>query len=210
MTPLETCDAIEAFLRLHLGSMRLPAPEGGESEIHFYQMALPQPGTAVMDPRPESEDGEERDRDYNPDDEPLEDGGYSRNEARRIFPAVIIRPGKLTGGDYGTQEDELTVVITVGVFEESNDCAEGFKWVVTILERCRQLFRKYRLLEERYEIATPVTWELYDEAIRPFWFGEMVSEWKLPIPWEEIELDDDYRGGNYPTGNGPYPNDPNQ
>lgn len=209
MTPLETCDAIEAFLRQHLGSMRLPTPEGGESELRFYQMALPQPGAAAMDPRPEDEEGNEIEREPDPDDEPLEEGGYTRNEARRIFPSITIRPSKLTGGDMAARDDDLTVLLTVGVFEESNDCAEGFKWVVTILERCRQLFRKYRILDSRYEVAVPLTWELYDEAIRPFWFGEMVTEWKLPIPCEEIELDDDYRGGNYPTGNGPYPNDPN-
>lgn len=203
MTPLETCNAIETFLRQHLGSMRLPAPDGGESEIHYYQMALPQPGAAATRPRSEDDDGNELDAD--PDDEPLAEDGYSRNEARAIFPAVIICPTQLNGGGPSDLEDALTVTITVGVYEESAGCGEGLKWVINILERCRQLFRKYRILEGRYEIAMPLTWETYDPSTRPFWFGEMVTEWKLPIPYEEISLDDDYRGGNYPTGNGPYP-----
>lgn len=203
MTPLETCNAIETFLRRHMGCTRLPSADGGESEIRFYQMALPQPASASMTPRPEDDEGNELDVD--PNDEPLAGDGYSRNEARAIFPAVVICPNQLTGGGPSDLEDSLTVVITVGVYEESNECAEGLKWVITILERCRQLFRKYRILDGRYEIALPLTWETFDASTRPFWFGEMVTEWKLPIPYEEIELDDDYRGGNYPTGNDPYP-----
>jgi hypothetical protein len=203
MTPLETCDAIERFLREHLGKLKLPSPEGGETPLNFYQMNLPQPGAQAMRPRQEDEEGNEIEQ--GDDDIPLDDGGYTRNEARRIFPAVVIRPVKFSGASEGDLWGELTVVVSVGVFDESDECADGLKWVTNILERTRQLLEKNRLLEKRCKVVLPLTYELYDESVRPYWFGEMVTEWRIPVQYEDIELDGDYRGANYPSGNGIYP-----
>ncbi|GHV50416.1 hypothetical protein FACS1894216_02570 [Synergistales bacterium] len=205
MTPLDTCDAIERFLRDNLGNVRLPAPDEGESGIHFFQMSLPQPGAQTVNPRPEDEDGNELDIPRNDDDVPLEMGGYTRREARGIFPAVVIRPVKFGGASEGDLWGTLTVIITAGTFDESNECAEGPKQLVNILERSRQLFEKARLLEKRYKIDLPLTWELYDESMRPFWFGEMTTEWRIPPQSEAIELLGDFRGANYPSGNNMYP-----
>jgi hypothetical protein len=193
MTPLDTCDAIERFLREHLGKMRLPSPEGGESAISFYQMNLPQPGVQTMKPRQEDDEGNEIAQ--NGDDVPLEDGGYTRSEARQIFPAVVIRPVKFTGGSEGDMWGELTVIISVGTFDESDECAEGPKQIINILERSRQLFEKRRILDSRYKVNLPITYELYDESVRPFWFGEMITEWRMRLQTQEFDIDDDYRLG---------------
>jgi hypothetical protein len=193
MTPLDTCDAIERFLHEHLNSMRLPTPDGKESAIRFYQMNLPQPGAQAMKPRQEDEEGNEIAQ--SDDDVPLDDGGYTRSEASQVFPAVVIRPVKFTGGSEGDLWGELTVIISVGAFDESGVCAEGLKQVVNILERSRQLFEKYRVLDSRYKINLPVTYELYDESVRPFWFGEMVTEWRMRLQTQEFDIDNDYRLG---------------
>ena len=181
MTPLDTCDAIERFLREKLGNVRLPAPSGGESAINFFQMSLPQPGAQVIRPRAEDEDGNEIAQcEGEPGDNiPIEEGGYTTTEARAIFPAVVIRPVKMSGGSEGDFWDMLTVVLTVGAFDDSSECVEGIKQVVNILERCRQLFEKYVLLERRFKLALPITYELYDESVRPFFFGEMITEWHM-------------------------------
>jgi hypothetical protein len=199
MTPLDTCDAIECFLREKLGNVRLPAPGGGrqkESAINFFQMSLPQPGAQVIQPRAEDENGNEIAQ-CEPDtsangfgsdgDTPLEEGGYTRNEARAVFPAVVIRPVKMSGGSDGNLWDMLTVVLTVGAFDDSSECVEGLKQVVNILERCRQLFEKYRILESRFKIGLPITYELYDESVRPFFFGEMVTEWHMRLQTQETD-----------------------
>lgn len=202
MTPLDTCAAIERYLSERLGSMRLPAPGGEESAIRFFRMALPQPEMQEMRPREEDADGNEIEREIDGDDAPINGEGYSRREARKIFPCVVVRPVKCTGGDL---TDQLTVILTVGVFDESNRCMEGPEWLVNILERIRQLLEAQPLLEKKYELEGPLTWEVFDETLRPFWFGEMVTEWSLYHPARSVPLDDDYRGGNYPTGDGRYP-----
>lgn len=205
MTPLDTCIAIERYLSDRLGDMRLPTPTGEESAIRFFRMALPQPEMQEMLPREEDADGNEIERGSDDDDVPINGEGYSRREAREIFPCVVIRPIKCSGGDL---TDQLTVVLTVGVFDESNRCMEGLEWLVNVLERIRQLLEAQPVLEKRYELEGPVTWEVFDESLRPFWFGEMVTEWNLYRPVCNVPLDDDYRGGNYPTGKGPYPGQP--
>ncbi|MDR3280943.1 MAG: hypothetical protein LBT23_10555 [Synergistaceae bacterium] len=186
MIPLFTCDAIERFLREHLGKVEFLKPGGGEGNIKFFQMNLPQPGAQLLRPREEDEDGNEtalRDTD---DDMPLEDGGYTRNEARAIFPAVVIRPVKFTGGSETSFWGTLTVVLTFAAFDESDECAEGVKQILNIAERCRQFFERFRILESRYKLSLPLTYELYDESVRPFWFGEMVTEWNIPLQALEI------------------------
>jgi hypothetical protein len=190
MTPLDTCDAIERFLREKLGDVRLPAPNGGESAINFFQMSLPQPGAQILKPRPEDEEGDELEQNEDEPDNniPIEEGGYTTAEARAIFPAVVIRPVKMSGGSEGDFWDMLTVVLTVGAFDDSSECAEGIKQIVNILERCRQLFEKHVLLERRFKIGLPVTYELYDESVRPFFFGEMVTEWHMRQQTRETDI----------------------
>jgi hypothetical protein len=194
MTPLDTCDAIERFLRENLGKVRLPSPAGGESEIHIFQMNLPQPGAQTLKPREEDGDGNET-APRGDGDIPIDGDGYTRNEARAIFPAVVIRPVKFTGGSDGDFWGMLTVVLSVGAFDESDECAEGTKQLLNIMERCRQLFEKFRILESRHKISLPVTYELYDESVRPFWFGEIITEWHIRTQTQNIgEEQQIYRG----------------
>jgi hypothetical protein len=158
-------------------------------------MSLPQPGAQAIRPRPEDDEGNEMARSDAPDDEPLEEGGYTRNEARQVFPAAVIRPVKFMGGGEGELWGTLTVVITAGAFDESDECSEGLKQVVNILERSRQLFEKARILEKRHKIILPVQYELYDESVRPFWFGEMITEWRIRTQTQELDAGSDFRLG---------------
>jgi hypothetical protein len=185
MIPLLTCDAIERFLRERLGKVDLPSPDGSEGKINIFQMNLPQPNAQTMKPRPEDEDGSEIAQCEYEDDIPLEEGGYSRNEARQIFPAIVLRPVRFVGGSEQDFWGMLTVTLTVGTFDESNECAEGTKQILNIMERCRQLFERQRILESKYKISLPIQYELYDDSVRPFWFGELVSEWHIRTQVQE-------------------------
>lgn len=208
MTELETCYAIRNFLADHLKEMRLPVPDG-ESAINFFMMALPQPGTQEVRPRPEDDDGNEIARTTpSADDIPIYEGGYTRREAREIFPAIIITPIKSDGASEGELWGTATILLTFGVFEESNECIAGPEWLANLATRTRQLFERYRILEDRCKVALPLSWELMRESVRPFWFAEMPMEWRIPLMYEEIGLLHDYRGANYPSGDGPYPTQP--
>jgi hypothetical protein len=193
MIPLLVCEAVEKFLREHLAGVRLPAPDGTESSVNIFQMSLPQPAAQTMRPRAHDDDGNEMPPYGAEDDEPMEEGGYSRSEARAIFPAIVIRPVKNAGGTETDFWEDLTVVISAGAFDESAECAEGLKQVWNIMERCRQLFEKHRILESRYKINLPITCEIYDESVRPFWFGEMVTEWRVKALVQEFEPAGDFR-----------------
>jgi hypothetical protein len=195
--------------------MRPLSSGGEETEVKVFQMALPQPGFSLMTPRPEDEDGNEIAA--LPEEEEELPGGYTVGEARRIFPAVVIKPVRFYGGSDDPMSVNkttkgmagrglLTVSLTVGTFDDSPECVEGLKWVINILERVRQGFEKKVILEDRYKIILPLSYELFEEAIRPFWFGEMTTEWSIPLMFREQELLHDYRGANYPSGDGNYPN----
>ncbi|MDR1471566.1 MAG: hypothetical protein LBS75_03500 [Synergistaceae bacterium] len=192
MIPLLTCDAIERLLRERFAGVELPSPDGTESSVNIFQMNLPQPRAQTMRPRRHDEDGNEIPPRAE-DDAPLEEGGYSRGEARAIFPAIVVRPVKFIGADEADFWGMLTVVLSVGAFDESPECSEGVKRVLNIMERCRQLFEKERILESRYKINLPVQYELYDESVRPFWFGEMITEWRVKALVQELDPRNDFR-----------------
>ncbi len=199
MTPLFILDALQRRLKDCLGSMKFLTPDGTEKEINCYQMALPAPTAAEIVPRDES------DENYTAptldDYIPLADGGYTRVEARRIFPCVIIRPLTYEVGDLTKREEEdrMTVIITVGVFESSDDNAEGGKTVVAILERIRQSLESKPVLEQRYECGAPMYWELMDSETRPFWFGEMALTFTVFKAARLFDLGEDFRAGSYPA-----------
>ena len=51
------------------------------------------------------------------------------------------------------------------------------------------------MLEKRHQIILPVQYELYDESVRPFWFGEMITEWRMRLQTQELDPGNDFRMG---------------
>ena len=173
--PLFLLDALEQRLKEVFSTLRFPDETGTELNIHTFQMALPSPEQAEIIAR-ENEEEPPSLEDY----QPLGDGGYTTAQVKRIFPCAVIRPLCCEIGDRAKdEEDRLTVVITVGVFENGADNAEGGKTVVMLLEKIRADLEARPVLESRYECDVPSSWELMDSETRPYWFGEIMTTWTL-------------------------------
>lgn len=195
MTPLLLLDALQRRLEDLFANVSFPGDDGAELGIHVYQMALPSPEQAQITPRDESDEPPALD-DYIP----LNDGGYTRSQARRLFPCVVLKPLSYTFGEVAKdEEDTLTVTLTVGAFEDGADNAEGGRIVVTLLEKIRYDLETSPLLEKKYECGAPSGWELMDLDTRPFWFGEMVTTWTIRKAARLPELEEDFRAGFYPA-----------
>ena len=196
MTPLFLLDALQRRLETLFSGISFPDADGAERGIHVYQMALPSPAQAQILPR-EDEDADAPDLD---DYIPLNDGGYTRADARRIFPCVVLKPLAYSMGEVAKdEEDLLTVALTVGAFEDSSDNAEGGRIVVTLLEKIRYDLETSPLLDKKYECGAPSGWELMDLDTRPFWFGEMTTSWTIRKAKRLPALEEDFRVGFYPT-----------
>ena len=195
MPPLFLLDALQRRLAEVFAHVSFPDDDGAKLGVHVYQMALPSPEGAQITPRDEAEEPPALD-DYIP----LNDGGYTRSQAKRLFPCVVLKPLAFAAGDVAKdEEDTLTVILTVGAFEDGSDNAEGGRIVVTLLEKIRYSLETSPLLEKKYECGTPSAWELMDLDTRPFWFGEMSTTWTIRKARRLPELEEDFRVGFYPT-----------
>lgn len=195
MTPLFLLDALEKRLNGVFANVSFPDADGADLGIHVYQMALPSPRQAEIVPRDEEALPPDLD-DY----VPLNDGGYTVAQAKRIFPCAVIRPLAYQFGDAGKdEEDSLGVVVTVGAFESSDDNAEGGRIVVTLLEKLRYSLEESPVLDGKYECGAPASWELLGDDTRPYWFGEMVTSWTVRRAKRLPDPEEDFRVGFYPT-----------
>ena len=84
MTPLFLLDALQRRLETLFSGISFPDADGAERGIHVYQMALPSPAQAQIVPRQD----EDADAPALDDYIPLNYGGYTRADARRIFPSI--------------------------------------------------------------------------------------------------------------------------
>ncbi len=55
--------------------------------------------------------------------------------------------------------------------------------MLNILERVRLELLTDRLVDGKYEIVEPLSWQLYDESYKPLWFGEMTTQWRIINPF---------------------------
>ena len=179
MTPLLCLEAVCTFLETLFREYRLPSSDGDRA-IAVYHHFLPEPPQGKMNSH--AEDGMPV---------PQEPG----DEYEGLMPAVIVRPLKWGEQALGDGVSELTLCITVGVHSRDPQNQEGAQAVMNVLEHIRQALLSRRLLDQRYEIQTPVSWEFFNEELRPLWFGEMTTTWNIMEP-SRIDTRD-WQGNGY-------------
>ena len=186
MTPIEIVIAMCDFLKSALKDFRIEDETGAESPVTVYLFHLPEQAMSLMNPH--DEDG------YTP---------IPQDEAEEImksvYPAVIVRPLTYQAEDMDDMFSILTVSLTVGVFSRDPANVNGSWAVVNILERIRQVLEEKRIINDRCEVLSPLSWELYNEELRPLWVGEMFSQWRIPNPYRTYGLSpsDDWQGDRF-------------
>ena len=186
MTPIEVVTALCNFLKTVLKDFRIEDEDGNESPVTVYLFHLPEQALALMNAH--AEDG------YTPIQE-----DEANEIMKSVYPAVIVRPLTYQAQDMDDMYSLLTVSLTVGVFSRDPANVNGSWAVVNILERIRQPLEEQRVIDERCEVLSPLSWELYNEELRPLWFGEMITQWRIPNPYRTYGLspEDDWQGDRF-------------
>lgn len=191
MTPIDVTFALRDFLETTLKDFRIEDEDGNESPVTVYLFHLPEQALALMNPH--AEDG------YTP---------LPQNEAERIiksvYPAVIVRPLTYQAQDVDQMFSLLTISLTVGVYSRDPANVNGSWAVVNVMERIRQALEEKRILDDRCEVLPTLSWELYNEELRPLWFGEMTTQWRIvnPIRTYGLNPENDWQGDSFIFGKG--------
>lgn len=70
----------------------------------------------------------------------------------------------------------------------SDDLSEGPLHVLNMLTRLRTALLRDRIIGKKYELILPLEYLVYPDNPAPYFFGEMMSTWKIPVIRREIEL----------------------
>lgn len=124
-----------------------------------------------------------------------------RNEKDPKLPFVVVRPSKGSddppeGGDY---QSTVEAMILIAVHRPDE---EGYRDVVTILEKIRLKLLSYPVFGERYRVERPVSWEISEDESWPNWYGVVTLQVTVPQPLEldNLEASGLTYGETYPTG----------
>lgn len=188
MIELNLLDALVARLTEKFADYELVAKHGVMKTVKVYAQYLPQPSSAVIKPKDDSES--------------IVPQGFTYTDAETLFPCVIVKFEEATDKEEGTlTQTRVNVNILVGVYDaitaenerklESGEETElqpsdsqGYRDVLNIIEVIRQdlLTLPGRVLDGRYRLEMPLKNYLFDDQPWPIYFGQIESVWETGRP----------------------------
>jgi hypothetical protein len=101
-------------------------------------------------------------------------------ETNRI-PYILLQ--YLTGKDE-TEDSTGNVRIIVATYSEND--SEGALDVLNIITRIRIALLKAGVIDEQFLLRTPLEYMIYPDDTRPYFFGEMMIAFEMPIIQREV------------------------
>lgn len=158
MTPLDLLDTLEAFVRRETESVLLPV-------------------------RVDRKSGKPKER-------PAE--VYKMrlpNKQAQIerVPYLLLQYIKSTDTQEPGQKPESVCTVRIVAATYSEDESEGATCVLNLLTRIRIALLKDGVIGGRYILTPPLEMIVYPDSTAPYYLGEMMTEWKMPIVESEVQ-----------------------
>lgn len=158
MTPLELLDALKAFIEENTKDILLPVRVGRKSG-----------------------EAKERPAEVYKMRLPTKDA-----ETKRI-PYVLLQYIKSTDTQTAGEMPESSCMVRIVVATYSEDGEEGALCVLNLLTRIRIAFLRDGVIAERFMLKLPIEMIVYPDSTPPYYLGEMMTEWKMPIVESEVQ-----------------------
>lgn len=158
MTPLELLDALKAFIEENTKDILLPVRVDRKSG-----------------------EAKERPAEVYKMRLPTKDA-----ETKRI-PYVLLQYIKSTDTQTAGEMPESSCMVRIVVAAYSEDGEEGALCVLNLLTRIRIAFLRDGVIAERFMLKLPIEMIVYPDSTPPYYLGEMMTEWKMPIVESEVQ-----------------------
>lgn len=158
MTPLELLDALKAFIEENIKDILLPVRVDRKSG-----------------------EAKERPAEVYKMRLPTKDA-----ETKRI-PYVLLQYIKSTDTQTAGEMPESSCMVRIVVATYSEDGEEGALCVLNLLTRIRIAFLRDGVIAERFMLKLPIEMIVYPDSTPPYYLGEMMTEWKMPIVESEVQ-----------------------
>lgn len=112
-----------------------------------------------------------------------------KGHGEKRFPYLVVRPvtTKYSQTPGQPTDNSCRVRIIFGVYHLEQ--SEGEAAVCSLMETVTQELLKKRMLVQRFQLTGELETILYPSDERPYYFGEMMTAWKLPSIEREVDLD---------------------
>ena len=102
-------------------------------------------------------------------------------ETKRI-PYVLLQYIKSTG-----EMPESSCMVRIVAATYSEDGEEGALCVLNLLTRIRIAFLRDGVIAEHFMLKPPIEMIVYPDSTPPYYLGEMMTEWRMPIVESEVQ-----------------------
>lgn len=158
MTPLELLDALKAFIEENTKDILLPVRVDRKSG-----------------------EAKERPAEVYKMRLPTKDA-----ETKRI-PYVLLQYIKRTDTQTAGEPPESSCMVRIVAATYSEDGEEGAMCVLNLLTRIRIAFLRDGVIAERFMLKPPIEMIVYPDSTPPYYLGEMMTEWRMPIVESEVQ-----------------------
>lgn len=158
MTPLELLDALKAFIEENTKDILLPVRVDRKSG-----------------------EAKERPAEVYKMRLPTKDA-----ETKRI-PYVLLQYIKSTDTQTAGEMPESSCMVRIVAATYSEDGEEGALCVLNLLTRIRIAFLRDGVIEEHFMLKPPIEMIVYPDSTPPYYLGEMMTEWRMPIVESEVQ-----------------------
>lgn len=158
MTPLELLDALKAFIEENTKDILLPVRVDRKSG-----------------------EAKERPAEVYKMRLPTKDA-----ETKRI-PYVLLQYIKSTDAQTAGEPPESSCMVRIVAATYSEDGEEGAMCVLNLLTRIRIAFLRDGVIAERFMLKPPIEMIVYPDSTPPYYLGEMMTEWRMPIVESEVQ-----------------------
>lgn len=158
MTPLELLDALKAFIEENTKDILLPVRVDRKSG-----------------------EAKERPAEVYKMRLPTKDA-----ETKRI-PYVLLQYIKSTDTQTAGEPPESSCMVRIVAATYSEDGEEGAMCVLNLLTRIRIALLRDGIIAERFMLKPPIEMIVYPDSTPPYYLGEMMTEWRMPIVESEVQ-----------------------
>lgn len=158
MTPLELLDALKAFIEENTKDILLPVRVDRKSG-----------------------EAKERPAEVYKMRLPIKDA-----ETKRI-PYVLLQYIKSTDTQTAGEMPESSCMVRIVAATYSEDGEEGALCVLNLLTRIRIAFLRDGVIAEHFMLKPPIEMIVYPDSTPPYYLGEMMTEWRMPIVESEVQ-----------------------
>lgn len=158
MTPLELLDALKAFIEENTKDILLPVRVDRKSG-----------------------EAKERPAEVYKMRLPTKDA-----ETKRI-PYVLLQYIKSTDTQTAGEMPESSCMVRIVAATYSEDGEEGALCVLNLLTRIRIALLRDGVIAEHFMLKPPIEMIVYPDSTPPYYLGEMMTEWRMPIVESEVQ-----------------------